>query len=264
MPILINKCSFMVSKCRSAPTWQQSTMFEPMQNKFNPHKIQIPQNDFLSLLSEQESFVFIKNNLSQYQYANQLFLDLMGLDTVQKLFNQTDYEFCRDKARVKIYLQHDEEVLETEKILSVNEEILPQKHKLLIKQVTGKIYPVFSEDSSKPVAVMGIVKPHYLPFKLTLETAVGMSAAQMNDNFIKRSYDVVVFNKKITLSKREVQCIIELLKGKTAGEIAHTFKLKQSTIEFYLENIKNKLGATSKSSLIMTVFSQKIIQQIIL
>lgn len=126
----------------------------------------------------------------------------------------------------------------------------------------GKIYPIFSE--SKPAGVMGIVKSKYLPFKLTLETAFSLTPEELYTYFIRRSYSIKVYDKKITLSKREIQCIIEYIKGKNAKEIAETFTLKQSTIEYYLNNIKEKLGATSKSSLIMTVFNQQIIQQIIL
>ncbi|KTC86988.1 LuxR C-terminal-related transcriptional regulator [Legionella brunensis] len=232
-------------------------------SELNSYKLQILQKDFLSLLSEKENFIFIKNNLSVYQYANQQFLELMGLNTLTSLYKKTDYDLCRDIKKARIYLQHDAEVLETEQPLSVNEEVLPQKNKLLRKQMTGTIYPIFTQ-GSKPKAIMGVVKSKYLPFKLTLETAISMSKEEMDNNFIRRSYPVIVYDKKITLSKREIQCIIELLKGKNAKEIAEIFELKQTTIEFYLENIKEKLGAISKSSLIMTVFNQKVIQQIIL
>jgi DNA-binding CsgD family transcriptional regulator len=231
--------------------------------EFNFYKLEILQKNLFSLLSENDSFIFIKNNSSVYQYANQQFLDLMGLNSLKNLYRKTDYELCRDVKKTQIYIQHDEEVLDTEETLLVNEEILPQKNKLLRKQMMGKLYPLFAK-GSKPVAVMGIVKPKYLAFKLTLETALSMSKDEMESNFIRRSYPVVVYDKKIALSKREIQCIIELLKGKNAKEIAETFALKQTTIEFYIENIKEKLGATSRSSLIMTVLNQKIIQQIIL
>jgi DNA-binding CsgD family transcriptional regulator len=238
-------------------------MFDFKLSELHPYQLQIPQTDFLALLSQKEKFVFIKNHRSEYQYANQQFLDLMGLCAIKNLYKKTDYELCGDLKKIKVYRQHDEEVLETEEIISVNEEILAKKNNLLRKQIIGQIYPVFAQ-GSKPIAVMGIVESQYLPFKLTLETAVSLNQEEMKTYFIRRSYPVVVYNKKIMLSKREIQCIIETIKGKNAKEIAETFGLKQTTIEFYLDNIKEKLGATSKSSLIMTVFHQKIIQQIIL
>lgn len=96
----------------------------------------------------------------------------MGLNTLKSLYKKTDYELCRDIKKTKIYLQHHEEVLDTEQALPVSEEILPQKNKLLRKQMTGKIYPLFTQ-GSKPVAIMGVVKPKYLPFKLTVEYEQG-------------------------------------------------------------------------------------------
>lgn len=225
------------------------------------YEVQIPQEDFFSLLSQnKERFIFIKNDVSVYQYANPLFLELMGIRSIKHL---SDCDLCRDPKKVKIYQEHDSEVLETEKALQVIEEILPQKNELIRKQMGGKIYPIYS-GASKPIAIMGVVQPCHQPFHLTIETAVGLTKEDMDANFIRRSYQVLVYNNRITLSKRELQCIIELIKGKTAGEIATTLALKQTTIEFYIENIKDKLGATSKSSLIMTIFNQKIIQQIVL
>jgi DNA-binding CsgD family transcriptional regulator len=229
--------------------------------QLNARRLQIPGIDFLSLLSlEHESFTFIKNKSSVYQYANRSFMELMG---IKNIYNQTDYDLCRDKKKIKIYQQHDEQVFEAEQVLSVSEEILPQKNQLIKTQMVGKLYPIYAEDST-PVAVLGIVKPQYLPFKLTIEIAVCLTKEEIDELFTKRSYPIVVHNQTITLSKREIQCIIELVKGKHAGEIAHTLQLKQTTIEFYTENLKNKLGATSKSSLLLTVFTQKIIQQIVL
>lgn len=51
------------------------------------------------------------------------------------------------------------------------------------------------------------------------------------------------------LSKRERQCIQLLLKGKSAKETANFLQLSHRTIEFYFENIKNKLCCTSKQEI---------------
>ncbi len=51
------------------------------------------------------------------------------------------------------------------------------------------------------------------------------------------------------LSKREKQCIKLLLQGKSAKESAVFLKLSHRTIEFYFENIKNKLSCTCKQEI---------------
>lgn len=52
------------------------------------------------------------------------------------------------------------------------------------------------------------------------------------------------------LSKRENDCLYHYSRGKTTREIAVILNLSKRTVEHYLENIKNKLGVTTKSELI--------------
>ncbi len=54
------------------------------------------------------------------------------------------------------------------------------------------------------------------------------------------------------LSLRERECLKHLLEEKTAKQTAEALGLKYRTIEFYFENIKNKLGALSKQELLKT------------
>lgn len=230
----------------------------------NFHQVHMHDNALFELLSqERDSFIFIKNKLSVYQYANHPFMELMGINHIKYLKNKTDYDLCDDRNKIKIYRQHDEEVFETEKMLSINEEVIPKKNEFVRKRMVGTLYPIYT-DKSQAIGVLGIVTPQFIPFKLTLESALSLTKEELDINFIRRSYPIKVHNQTINLSKREIQCIIELIRGNHAGEIATILQLKQTTVESYLDNIKNKLGATCKSNLIQTIFQQKIIQQIIL
>lgn len=51
------------------------------------------------------------------------------------------------------------------------------------------------------------------------------------------------------LSRREKQCIKLLLAGKSAKDTASILKLSHRTIEFYFENIKNKLSCSTKQEI---------------
>ena len=55
------------------------------------------------------------------------------------------------------------------------------------------------------------------------------------------------------LSTREIECLNLYSKGFTAFQTAQTLALSVRTIEFYFENIKNKLGASSKKELLTFV-----------
>src|SRR3990167_2895100 len=52
------------------------------------------------------------------------------------------------------------------------------------------------------------------------------------------------------LSTRELECLFLMLRSKTAKQIGEILHLSKRTIEFYIVNIKNKLGSQSKSDLL--------------
>jgi len=53
------------------------------------------------------------------------------------------------------------------------------------------------------------------------------------------------------LSSRERQCLKLLIENKSAKETAHTLKLSRRTIEYYFENIKNKLACWNKQEVLI-------------
>lgn len=60
------------------------------------------------------------------------------------------------------------------------------------------------------------------------------------------------------LSKRETECLFYLLDGCTAKEIAVALHLSHRTVEGYIENMKNKLGCSTASELIVKVLQNEI------
>lgn len=64
--------------------------------------------------------------------------------------------------------------------------------------------------------------------------------------------------KAALLSKRERQCLKSFLLGKSAKETAADFNLSPRTIEFYFENIKNKLVCRNKHEVFC--FSRELIE----
>lgn len=61
--------------------------------------------------------------------------------------------------------------------------------------------------------------------------------------------------KHSELSERERECVLHLIKGKTTAQIAEILNLSSRTVESYIENVKNKLGCTTKSMLIDKVLN---------
>ncbi len=62
--------------------------------------------------------------------------------------------------------------------------------------------------------------------------------------------------KKLNLTNKETDCLYYLIQGKSAKQIGKELALSPRTIEFYLNNAKNKAGCKSNSEIIIQVMSQ--------
>ncbi len=74
-----------------------------------------------------------------------------------------------------------------------------------------------------------------------------------------RNYSVRL-NEVVNLTSREVTCVILLLRGKTAKEIAKAMVISHRTVEEHLTNIKKKVGCWSKSQLISYIYESNFFQ----
>lgn len=63
-------------------------------------------------------------------------------------------------------------------------------------------------------------------------------------------------------TKREAECMVLLLKGKTVGRIANMLKLSPRTIEYYMQNMKTKLGCRTKFELVDLVNGSDFMQHV--
>ena len=68
----------------------------------------------------------------------------------------------------------------------------------------------------------------------------------------KRQTSYVLGEKfsNIYFTKRESECMLELLKGKSMKGIAEVLGLSSRTVEFYVKNMKRKVGCRTKFELI--------------
>jgi DNA-binding CsgD family transcriptional regulator len=67
---------------------------------------------------------------------------------------------------------------------------------------------------------------------------------------LTRNKTIKLASKMNYLTCREKEVLQYLIKCKTANEISSIMKLSRRTIEHYTDNIKEKMGAISKSHLI--------------
>lgn len=90
----------------------------------------------------------------------------------------------------------------------------------------------------------------------TLNNEIKVLMAITNKNFDSRqlpiSQDKTIFKngKAIHLTEREAQCLHYLSQGKSAKETSTMLHISQRTVEFHLNNVKEKAGCRSKLELL--------------
>lgn len=82
-----------------------------------------------------------------------------------------------------------------------------------------------------------------------------------------RRYSVGVYHlgekqNHIYFTRREAECMVELLKGKTNAEIARVLNLSPRTVEFYLKNMKCKLKCRTRTSLVEKVLNSEFMNNV--
>lgn len=68
-----------------------------------------------------------------------------------------------------------------------------------------------------------------------------------------KTYYLGINFENIYFTKREAECMLLMLKGKTVNEMARVLKLSPRTIEYYTKNMKIKLGCRTKYNLIKII-----------
>lgn len=68
-------------------------------------------------------------------------------------------------------------------------------------------------------------------------------------------------NGGVYLTTREVEVICLLAQGCTIRVVAEKMALSPRTVEFYLSNMRHKLGAQSKNELLKTLYENDFFQQ---
>ncbi|HVT61943.1 MAG TPA: helix-turn-helix transcriptional regulator, partial [Legionellaceae bacterium] len=112
----------------------------------------------------------------------------------------------------------------------------------------------FKEKASKIIKnaeYQRILRP---PTKLALEWSANHIHNPDEIDFLKemstKKYRFCYKKREIILSRKELQCALGVLCGKSAKEIATDLCRSVRTVEGHIENIKFKIGSSSRSSLV--------------
>jgi DNA-binding CsgD family transcriptional regulator len=100
---------------------------------------------------------------------------------------------------------------------------------------------------------------HKTIINIALQIAKADKKFRGNNNVNQRSYSVFMPSQNSNLSKREMECLFYLVRGKGARETAELLHLSKRTVEDYIENIKNKMGCYTKSQIIEKALDNNLI-----
>lgn len=102
--------------------------------------------------------------------------------------------------------------------------------------------------------------------KKNKEVVVKKITKQANDNKNGKGtialYGLGTRYGDLYFTRRESECMVWLLRGKTINSVATILKLSPRTVEYYIKNMKNKLGCRTKFELIDLVYASEFTKSI--
>lgn len=75
-------------------------------------------------------------------------------------------------------------------------------------------------------------------------------------------YDLGAKHGDLYFTRREAECMLWLLRGKTIHGVALVLKLSPRTVEYYIKNMKNKLGCRTKFELIDLIYASEFMKSV--
>lgn len=189
--------------------------------------------------------VYFLNTESQSQLINDSGLEACRFNSLKEAKGKSMYDVASYETAKKIVDTHVRTM--ASQTIQFTEEDIFRRDDYYFQTLTS-LFPRYN-DENKIAGILGcsiVVGTHSLPESLT---AIYHLAYRTEENF----FPVIPpfhIRENFFLSKRETQCAILLIRGKTAKEIAKFMNLSFRTVEHHIEHMKNKFGATTRSELI--------------
>lgn len=198
-----------------------------------------------SLIWQIPGHYFVKNRDREYVFANQKTTNSHGFERIEQLIGNTDYEINSLNVQCATdWHSQDELVLNKQNVNTI--EIFTDANQETFVLTCRKVPLINSTGTC--IGIQGIC--FELDKSFLGNIAQLFSCKLLNKIKHRNSFTISCSGSKFNLSMRESECLFYLLRGKTAKEIAQVFKLSPKTIEYHMEQIKNKFSVQSKSELI--------------
>jgi DNA-binding CsgD family transcriptional regulator len=190
-----------------------------------------------ALINKAHMYRWIKDINGKFILCNDEMAQDVGFYKGEQLIGLTDFDLCwTDMA--KQYKRNDDEVIIKQ---------YPKTYCETVSCVQKKLYQCYSYKSpliGKTKKIIG-----------TIGNALLVPLQDLKNHSLSNT------SFEYGLSKRQLECLLYLVKGMTSKEIANVLNLSFRTVQCYLEILKDKLNCISRSELIrkaLTIDSIKI------
>lgn len=210
---------------------------------------------FLELTPE---YLLIKNAQLEYVAASHKTAVLFGFEDIEELVGKTDYEInCPAVRQAELWRSQDRIVLESKQpLITINlETYVSDTSKLL----AIKKYPIFTTRGM-------LIYCNTIELSTSsLNSTILINESKENNLFMspkKRDLILVERFPYHDFTIRESECLFYLCRGYTAKETSALLNISVRTVEFHLNNIKDKTGYRNQSSLISYTIQTDMISMI--
>ncbi|MGF1827582.1 helix-turn-helix transcriptional regulator [Photobacterium angustum] len=172
--------------------------------------------------------VLVKNKQHQFIAANQTFMNIAGIDEIDKLIGLRDFDMpWSDDSQ--LYIEHEKKVMDGQRSTVIE----PLNGIELFQLVTEK-KPLYDKFGCVAGTIaLAIVLPENISYSNLASTEKSLANQLYNG-----------------LTKMETHCLYWVIKGSKRGEVARKLNISPKTYDFHINNIKNKLEISSISQLV--------------
>lgn len=184
--------------------------------------------------------IYFLDEESAHRALNESEANIMGFDSIQATIGKSVFDISDINA--PLIRQNDLSILKNGVARIIEEEVSRTDGEYF--QTLSFKYPIYN-DINKIIGLFGcsiVLGDHSLSNSLAQINQLGLFVPMQS--ILNQKSDLPV------LTKRQMDCLIHLIKGKTIKQIAQILQLSPRTIEHYLNAIRAKLDCDSRSQLI--------------
>ena len=211
-------------------------------SKLKKHEANLP---ILADLFKLPLSIYFLNQQSQLKTCNTINLGFLQTDNLKQVYNKSAYDIYKNNHCLQI-LENDRKVIVHQQRYFFDEQC-QINNQTLLNCISMKLPWFNSENKIIGIAGFSIFNQNNsLATSLTLLSQLGFLNSEKES--LARLPGLSL--KNIYISRRELEVLEHVVRGKSARLIALDLDISKRTVETHIEHIKNKLGVTNKSELI--------------